>query len=308
MMVAIVYISAVTQSSWTATDLPDLRGRTVIVTGANSGVGRTAAQELARAGATVTLAVRDVDKGRAAASSMSGDVAVRHLDLADLSSVRQFAQSTVGTVNILVNNAGIMATSQGRTVDGFEKQIGTNHLGHFALTNLLIPRVSDRVVVVTSDLHRNGRVDLDDLNFERRRYQPWKAYSQSKLANLLFVTELERRLVEAGSSIRATAAHPGYAATNLQGGGFNPILNLAMAFGNRLIAQSAAMGALPTLYAATADIPGGTLIGPDGFRRLRGHPTVDTPAARARDATTAFGLWELSEQLTDVHWPIGPAA
>jgi NAD(P)-dependent dehydrogenase (short-subunit alcohol dehydrogenase family) len=267
-----------------------------------------AAQELARAGAAVTLAVRDTKKGDGAATSMTGDVTVRQLDLADLSSVRSFAAGTNGTVNILVDNAGIMAAPEGRTVDGFEMQIGTNHLGHFALTNLLLPQITDRVVVVSSELHRNGKIDLDDLNFERRPYKPWAAYSQSKLANLLFVLELERRLTEAGSSIRATAAHPGYAATNLQGRSSNPLINLVTAIGNRLIAQSDTMGALPTLYAASADIPGGTYIGPDGFRHMRGHPAVDSPASQALDAATARGLWELSEKLTGVHFPLNPSA
>ena len=293
-------------SRWTAADLPDLTGRTAIVTGANSGIGRVAALELARAGAAVTLAVRDTAKGRAAADTMSGDVGVRELDLTDLASVRAFADATPGRVDILVDNAGVMATPQRRTTDGFELQIGTNHLGHFALTNLLLPRIADRVVVVSSDLHRSGRIDLDDLNWERRAYKPWAAYSQSKLANLLFVLELERRLAEAGSAVRATAAHPGYAATNLQGRTGSPIANLAGAIGNRLIAQSDTNGALPTLYAATADIPGGTYIGPDGFRHLRGHPAVGVPAPHALDAATARGLWELSEQLTGVSWPLGP--
>ncbi len=292
---------------WTAADLPDLRGRTAIVTGANSGIGRVAALELARAGAAVTLGVRDTTKGEAAAAAMTGDVTVRLLDLADLGSIRSFADVTEGPVDILVDNAGIMATPLQRTVDGFELQIGTNHLGHFALTNLLLPQVTDRIVVVSSDLHRNGKMDVDDLNWERRSYKPWAAYSQSKLANLLFVLELERRLSEAGSAVRAVAAHPGYAATNLQGRTGNRISNLAAAIGNRLIAQSDAMGALPTLFAATADIPGGTYIGPDGFRHMRGHPALDVPAPQALDATTARSLWERSEQLTAVSWPLAPS-
>jgi NAD(P)-dependent dehydrogenase (short-subunit alcohol dehydrogenase family) len=294
-----------TTSRWTAADLPDLRGRTAIVTGANSGIGRVAALELARAGAAVTLAVRDKTKGVAAAAAMTGDVTVRQLDLADLGSVRFFAESTHGSVDLLVNNAGIMATPEQRTADGFEMQIGTNHLGHFALTNLLLPQITTRVVVVSSDLHRNGKIDLDDLNWDRRSYKPWAAYSQSKLANLLFVLELERRLTECGSTVRATAAHPGYAATNLQRRTGNPIFSLAGAIGNRLLAQSDTMGALPTLFAATADIPGGSYIGPGGFRRLRGYPAFDVPASQALDTTTARRLWELSEQLTGVMWPFG---
>jgi NAD(P)-dependent dehydrogenase (short-subunit alcohol dehydrogenase family) len=295
-----------TASRWTAADLPDLHGLTAIVTGANSGIGRVAALELARAGAAVTLAVRDTNKGDIAADAMTGDVTVRQLDLADLGSVRAFAESTEGPVDLLVDNAGIMATPEQRTADGFELQIGTNHLGHFALTNFLLPQITNRVVVVSSDLHRSGKIDLDDLNWERRSYKPWAAYSQSKLANLLFVLELERRLTEAGSAVRAIAAHPGYAATNLQGRTGNRFSNLVGAIGNRLIAQSDIMGALPTLFAATGDIPGGTYIGPDGFRHLRGHPVVNVPAAQALDATTARRLWDLSEQLTGVSWTLRP--
>ena len=291
---------------WTAANLPDLHGRTAIITGANSGIGRVAALELARAGAAVTLAVRDTAKGDAAAAAMTGDVTVRELDLADLGSVRSFAEATEGPLDILVDNAGIMATPEARTVDGFELQIGTNHLGHFALTNLLLPHITDRVVVVSSDLHRNGKIDLDDLNWEHRSYKPWAAYSQSKLANLLFVLELERRLTETRPPVRAVAAHPGYAATNLQGRSGNPISNLAAAIGNRLIAQSDAMGALPTLFAATTDVAGGSYIGPNGIRHVRGHPAVNVPAPRALDAVTARGLWELSEQLTGVSWPLSP--
>jgi NAD(P)-dependent dehydrogenase (short-subunit alcohol dehydrogenase family) len=295
-----------TASRWTAADLPDLHGRTAIVTGANSGIGRVAARELARAGAAVTLAVRDTTKGESAAAAMTGAVTVRRLDLADLGSIRSFAESTEGPVDLLVDNAGIMATPAQRTADDFELQIGTNHLGHFALTNLLLPQITDRIVVVSSDLHRSGKIDLDDLNWERRSYKPWAAYSQSKLANLLFVLEIQRRLGEAGSAVRAIAAHPGYAATNLQGRTGSPISNLAGAIGNRLIAQSDAMGALPTLFGATEDIPGGTYIGPDGFRHLRGHPAVNAPAPRALDATTARRLWDLSEQLTGVSWTLSP--
>jgi NAD(P)-dependent dehydrogenase (short-subunit alcohol dehydrogenase family) len=306
--VVIAYTWLMPASAWTAADLPDLHGRTAIVTGANSGIGRVAALELARAGAAVTLAVRDTTKGDVAARAMTGDVTVRRLDLADLGSVHAFAESTEGPVDLLVDNAGIMAVPEQRTTDGFELQIGTNHLGHFALTNLLLPQITDRVVVVSSDLHRSGKIDLDDLNWERRSYKPWVAYSQSKLANLLFVLELERRLTAAGSAVRATAAHPGYAATNLQGRTGNLISNLAGAIGNRLVAQSDTMGALPTLFAATADIPGGTYVGPDGFRHLRGHPAVNVPAPQALDTTMARRLWDLSEQLTGVSWTIGPSA
>jgi NAD(P)-dependent dehydrogenase (short-subunit alcohol dehydrogenase family) len=301
-MVSCVYISSMSHSRWTASDLPDMRGHTAVVTGANSGIGRVAALELARAGAAVTLAVRDTTRGRAAAAAMTGEVTVRRLDLADLGSVRSFADAIEGPINVLVDNAGVMAIPEQRTADGFEMQIGTNHLGHFALTNLLLPQITDRVVVVSSDLHRNGRIDLDDLNWQRRPYKAWDAYAQSKLANMLFVLEVQRRLTDAGSTLRAVAAHPGYAATNLQGRSASPTSNFFAAVANRLIAQSDTMGALPTLYAATADIPGGTYIGPDGFRHMRGHPAVDAPASQALDAETARRLWDLSEQLTGVSW------
>src|ERR1700756_3030247 len=186
-------------TSWTAADLPSFAGRTVIVPGANSGLGAVTARELARVGAQVTLAVRNTGKGEAAAREMTGDVEVRRLDLQDLSSVRQFADG-VDTVDVLINNAGIMATPYALTADGFESQIGTNHLGHFALTNLLLPKLTDRVVTVSSVMHRIGRISLKDLNWQSRRYSAWPAYGQSKLANPLFTSELQRRLDTVGSS------------------------------------------------------------------------------------------------------------
>ena len=203
-------------ADWTAADLPSFAGRTVIITGANSGLGAVTARELARNGAKIIMAVRNTDKGEAAKQQMSGDIEVRQLDLQDLSSVRQFADG-VDKADILINNAGIMAAPYALTVDGFESQIGTNHLGHFALTNLLLPKLSDRVVTVSSMAHWPGRINFDDLNWKSRRYSPWLAYSQSKLANLLFTSELQRRLDAAGSPLRSLAAHPGYSHTNLQG-------------------------------------------------------------------------------------------
>src|SRR6266550_2210602 len=191
---------------WTAAELPRLDGRTFLVMGANSGIGLVAARELGHAGARVVLAVRDLAKGEHAAATIRGEREVRQLDLADLASIRTFAQAWEGDLDVLINNAGVMATPERRTKDGFELQIGTNHLGHFALTNLLLPRITDRVVTVSSPAHRTGRIDLDDLNWERRGYQRWRAYGQSKLANLLFTLELERRLREAGSAVRALAA------------------------------------------------------------------------------------------------------
>jgi NAD(P)-dependent dehydrogenase (short-subunit alcohol dehydrogenase family) len=292
---------------WTAADLPDLAGRTVVVTGANSGIGLVAARELARHGARVVLAVRDTGKGEAAAASIPGTAGVRRLDLADLASVREFAGAWEGDLDVLINNAGVMATPERRTADGFELQFGTNHLGHFALTNLLLPQIRDRVVTVSSTAHRVGKIDLDDLNWERRSYQRWPAYGQAKLANLLFTLELQRRLNSAGSDVRALAAHPGYAATNLQSRTENFVNNLVMAVGNRIIAQSDEMGALPTLYAATQDLPGASYVGPDGFQEQRGHPTLVGRSSRASDGETARALWERSEELTGVRFPLSPS-
>ena len=201
---------------WTTDDMPSQDGRTFVITGANSGIGLVAARELGRAGARVVLAVRDPARGEQAAATIDGETEVRRLDLADLASIRAFAEEWDGPIDALVDNAGVMATPQRRTKDGFELQIGTNHLGHFALTNLLLPHVTDRVVTVSSGAHRGGSIRLDDLNWERGRYSRWRAYGQSKLANLLFTLELQRRLAEAGSDVRAVAAHPGYARTNLQ--------------------------------------------------------------------------------------------
>jgi NAD(P)-dependent dehydrogenase (short-subunit alcohol dehydrogenase family) len=294
-------------SQWTAADLPDLSGRTVVVTGASSGLGVVTARELARAGARVVLAVRDTAKGERVAATIAGDREVRRLDLADLASVRAFAEGWTGDLDLLVNNAGIMAVPQGKTVDGFESQIGTNHLGHFALTNLLLPHVTGRVVTVSSGAHRIGKLHLDDLNWEHRRYDRWRVYGQSKLANLLFTLELQRRLDAAGSAVRAVAAHPGYAATDLQSHSGSAINDLVMSVGNRLLAQSATMGALPTLYAATQDVPGGGFVGPDGLAEQRGHPKLVGRTKAAQDADGARRLWDLSEELTGVRWPL-PAA
>lgn len=290
-------------TKWTAADLPAQSGRTVIVTGANSGIGLVAARELARAGAHVVLAVRDLAKGEAAAAQVGAGATVRPLDLASLASVRRFAASIEGPVDVLINNAGVMAVPESRTADGFELQLGTNHLGHFALTGLLLDRITDRVVTVSSGAHRIGRIRLDDLNWESSPYRRWAAYGQSKLANLLFTFELQRRLAAAGSPVRATAAHPGYASTNLQ---FHTasIQDRLMAVGNRLLAQSAEMGALPTLFAATQDIPGGSYVGPDGLGEQRGHPQLVGCAAAARDEDVAARLWARSEQLTGVSYAL----
>jgi NAD(P)-dependent dehydrogenase (short-subunit alcohol dehydrogenase family) len=287
---------------WTTADIPSQAGRTVVVTGGNSGLGLETARALAAAGAHVVLAVRDVSRGEQAAAGLPGSVEVRRLDLADLSTVHAFAEAWTGPLDVLVNNAGIMAVPEGRTADGFELQFGTNHLGHFALTNLLLPVVTERVVTVSSGLHRSGRIALDDLNWERRRYSPQGAYGQSKLANLLFTLELQRRLTAAGSPVRATAAHPGWAATNLQSGSGSQVKDAAMALGNRLFAVSGEQGALPTLFAATADVPGGSYAGPDG-PFMRGGPTLAGRSPAASDAELARELWTASAELTGVDFP-----
>jgi NAD(P)-dependent dehydrogenase (short-subunit alcohol dehydrogenase family) len=298
----------VTRSGWTAGDLTSQAGRTFIVTGANSGVGLQTARALAGAGARVVLAVRDLAKGEAAAESIGGDHEVRRLDLADLASVREFAHGWEGDIDVLVNNAGVMATPERRTADGFELQIGTNHLGHFALTNLLLPHITDRVVTVSSNAHRGGSIRLDDLNWERRRYQRWGAYQQTKLANLLFALELQRRLDAAGSKIRSMAAHPGYAATNLQFRTENRVQDKLMVIGNKLFAQSDEAGARPILFAATQDLPAGSYVGPDSRTGARGYPTLVGRTAAASDLETARRLWTLSEELTRVTFPLAPAA
>ena len=296
-----------TSTRWTAADLPSQEGRVFIITGANSGIGLPTARALGKAGAHVVLAVRDVAKGETAAASVPGDREVRHLDLADLASVRAFAEAWQGDIDVLINNAGVMRTPERRTVDGFELQVGTNHLGHFAMTNLLLPQLTDRVVTVSSNAHRGGSISLDDLNWQRRRYQRWGAYQQSKLANLLFTLELERRLTAANSPVRALAAHPGYAATNLQFRSERGLEDRVMSLSNRLFAQSDEAGAWPTLFAASQDLPGGGYVGPDGLAEQRGHPTLVGRTAAASDVEMAKRLWALSEELTGVQFPLAIA-
>ncbi|MDQ0943689.1 oxidoreductase [Streptomyces sp. V1I1] len=299
-------------SGWNAGDIPDQGGRTAVVTGANSGIGLVTAQELARRGARVILACRSEARGKQAQEYIArqvpgADVQFRPLDLAELSSVREFAASyPYERLDLLINNAGVMALPYGRTADGFETQFGVNHLGHFALTVLLLPKLLDtpgaRVVVVSSFMHALANIDMGDLNSERR-YRRWVAYSRSKTANLLFVHELARRLGAAGSDVVAAAAHPGYANTNLQTAGARlegrKTTERFMQAGNRIMAQSAESGALPTLYAATA--PG---VRPDSFTgpRLgwRGAPAPSQRAKWTRNDTAGERLWVASEQLTSV--------
>ncbi len=287
--------------SWTAADLPSFAGRTAIVTGANSGLGLVTARELARVGAHVILACRNTAKGQDAAATMTGDVEVRALDLQDLGSIRDFAAG-VDAVDVLINNAGIMAVPYAVTKDGFESQIGTNHLGHFALTNLLLPKVGDRVVTVSSFMHLLGKISLKDLNWKARPYSAWLAYGQSKLANLLFTSELQKRLDAAGSPLKSHAAHPGYSATNLQGQTGNRFGTRVWDTGNALVATSPEFGARQTLYAAAADLPGNSFIGPRFAMRGPTGPSPRSPLARNK--TTAAALWRLSEQLTGVEFPL----
>jgi NAD(P)-dependent dehydrogenase (short-subunit alcohol dehydrogenase family) len=306
---------------WTARDMPDLTGRTAVVTGANSGIGFHTARELAAHGADVTLAVRNAGKGaeardRILAEAPAATVTVGSLDLADLASVRAFAEAWSTEhpegLDLLINNAGVMAIPRRTTADGFEMQFGTNHLGHFALTGLLLPalvaRPRSRVVTVSSGAHRFGRMDFDDL-MGQRRYLRWRAYGQSKLANLLFTSELQRRLDLNAIPMLALAAHPGYADTNLQNVGpqmdGRSWMAKAMASANGILAQSAEMGALPTLFAATAPgLPGDSYVGPDGFMEQRGHPRLVDRSRAASVGADARRLWTLSEDLTGVHYPL----
>jgi NAD(P)-dependent dehydrogenase (short-subunit alcohol dehydrogenase family) len=308
-------------AKWTAAEIPDQHGRLAVVTGANSGLGTATARELARAGAAVVAACRNVAKGEQAAAGIradarDADIQVRELDLADLGSVRAFAEAFRDEhprLDLLINNAGVMAPPRRLTRDGFESQFGTNHLGHFALTGLLLARLlaapAPRVVTVSSTGHRIGTIKFDDLQGERG-YNNWRWYGQSKLANLLFCFELQRRATAAGTRLLSLASHPGYASTNLQFAGPATWYERGMgAVGNRVFAQSAEMGALPTLYAATEpNILGGSFIGPDGFMEQRGHPQIVTAAKKAYDEAVARRLWEVSEQLTGVHYEFEPAS
>jgi NAD(P)-dependent dehydrogenase (short-subunit alcohol dehydrogenase family) len=299
-------------AKWTSAQIPDQSGRTAVVTGANSGIGLVTARELARKGASVTLACRDPDKGTAALNQIAAavpgaQVSLAALDLASLASVEAFAQrfcSEHDGLDLLINNAGVMAPPRRVTSDGFELQLGTNHLGHFALAGRLIgtmaAREGARVVTVSSNAHKMARINFDDLQSERR-YNRWRAYGQSKLADLMTALELDRRLRAAGSTIRSLAAHPGYAATNLQTAA-PPLLDRAlMALTNRVLAQSADTCALPLLYAATEPgLEGGSYIGPDGIGEFHGHPKLVSPSSAATDAQAAARLWSVSEQLTGV--------
>ena len=302
-------------SKWTAGQIPPQGGKTALITGANSGIGYQAALELARHGAHVLLGVRNRAKGDAALArllqeSPGASVEVAELDMASLGSIRRFAQGFARPLDLLVNNAGVMALPKRElTEDGFERQFGTNHLGHFALTGLLMPQLLQtsfpRVVTVSSLAHRNGKMVFDNLQSEKN-YVPWTAYNQSKLANLLFALELDRRARAAGARLRSIPVHPGISRTSIvdNGPGMNGLKMLMLRVLSPFITQDDAAGALPTLYAATApEAQGGAYIGPDGFNGFKGSPTVEKPRPQALDEATAKRLWTVSEELTGIVYP-----
>jgi protochlorophyllide reductase len=303
-------------SRWSITDAPSQSGRTVLVTGATSGLGLETARALASHGARVLVAGRDETRTAAAVDQVAaraahgGSAEGLALDLASLASVRAAVEEVArrtDRLDVLVNNAGVMAPPFGRTEDGFETQIGTNHLGHFALTSGLMPLLvaagESRVVTVSSGAHRMGSVDADDLHYENRSYSAWPAYGASKLANLLFTSELARRSDAADATVVAVAAHPGYSATNLQlaGPAFaqNPVGRAATRLMNVVVGQSAAAGALPQLYAATMpDVRADEYFGPDGLGEARGGPTRVDRSSAAKDTATARRLWDVSREQT----------
>ncbi len=320
---------------WSKEDIPDQSGKTVIITGANSGIGLVAARELAGKGATVVVACRSVEKGEKAVGQMRGELGpnaggarfdVQALDLADLSSVRAFAGRIEAAypdgIDILINNAGVMAPPRHETADGFELQIGTNHFGHFALTGLLFDELKKkpgaRIVTLSSNAHKMGKIDFDDLNREKG-YRRWQAYGQSKLANLIFAIDLNSRIARAHLEMKSIGAHPGVSKTNLTAAGnglgssvFSVISKPFLKLSDLLMAQDAEHGALPTLFAATRDgLAGGEYIGPDGLGEVRGSPTIVAPRKVAHSVEIADRLWKTSVELTGVDYdfgrPAGPA-
>lgn len=301
-------------NDWSFADIPDQTGRTAIVTGANSGIGLETARMLAMKGANVVLACRSPEKGEAAlarilAEKPAGSATLEALDLSDLESVAAFSKGFAARherLDLLIDNAGVMVPPLGRTKQGFELQIGTNHLGHFALTGRLLPLLlgtrGARIVVVSSIAHRSGRIALEDLSWESRSYSAWRAYGQSKLANLMFTLELARRLAAAGSDVIAAAAHPGWTATDLQRNA-----GLARMMGP-LFAMKPEGGALPTLRAATdPGVKSGSYWGPSGLFEVKGPPVPAKISAAAKDEAVAAKLWEASEKLTGVAFDFAPA-
>jgi len=295
---------------WTERDVPDQSGRLAVVTGANSGLGLATATGLARARAKVVLACRDEVKGAAAGGRIcsavpAADVHVARLDLGDLGSVRSFAENLgFDRVDLLINNAGVMAPPRTLTKDGFESQFGTNHLGHFALTNLLLPQIRGRIVTLSSEFHRRAKLNLDDPNWRRRRYNSSQAYNDSKLANLLFARELHRKLLACGSQILSVAAHPGIVHTGLFGH-VNGAAGLYLDIGSRIVGHDVEKGILPALFAATQEISGGTFVGPNGFRQLRGFPAIVQSSKNGNNTQLGQRLWQLSESLTGTRFDCG---
>ncbi|VTT88222.1 probable oxidoreductase/Short-chain dehydrogenase [Halorubrum sp. DM2] len=315
-------------TDWTADDMPRLDGKTVVVTGANSGLGFEGTRAFAARGATVVMACRSVERAEDAASEIradaggevDGELDVRECDLASLDSVASFAEGLAAdydAVDVLCNNAGVMAIPRGETEDGFETQFGVNHLGHFALTGRLFPLLDAaegvggdaRVVTQSSGAHEQGEMDFTDLNWERS-YGKWKAYGRSKLSNLLFAYELQRRLdaFEDVSGVRSVACHPGYTDTNLQmrtaAESGNPLMKVGMKAANAVLGQEPEVGVEPMLYAATADVDGGAYVEPGGLMNMRGHPTVGRSNDASYDRADARRLWEYSTEATGVEFPV----
>ncbi len=279
-------------SSWTANDLPDLTGRTVVITGAGRGLGLITARELARAGARVVLGVRDTGKARRAVDGLPGIFDVRPLDVSDLTSVRAFTAAWSGDIDILINNAGVMDIPAARTADGLDLQTTTNYTGPFLLTNRLLERVSDRVVHVTSELHKQGRIDLDDLDWRTRKHNGMQAYQASKLAVVLFSLELQRRLTAAGSAVRSVLASPGIARTSLAAQSRSNVINRFT-----LLTNAPERGALSLLFAATQDVPGNSYVGPDGLGGFRGSPAIRRQGKAGLDSAMAGRLWDATTDL-----------
>ncbi|GAA4661610.1 SDR family NAD(P)-dependent oxidoreductase [Arthrobacter cryoconiti] len=282
-------------AKWTAADLPNMSGKTVIVTGASSGIGLITARELARVGAHVVLAVRDVAKGATVRAGMQGDVEVRELDVSDLASVRAFAADWTGELDILINNAGVMDIPLTRTSDGLDTQTATNSFGPFLLTNLLLPHITNRIVWVTSQLHRMGHLNTADLNWDARPYKPMDAYNDSKLLVVLFSLELQRRLDEAGSKVRSVLAHPGIATTTLAAHSSSNVINRFS-----FLLNDPEHGALPTLFAATQDVVGNAYVGPNGLGSIKGYPKVRKPGKAGLDSFAASTLWAVTSKKVGV--------
>jgi len=314
----LLVMSFLSRNSWTSDDMPDLQKKNVIVTGANSGIGFEACRKFAEKNAHVVMACRSLEKGKEAKQKIekendSADLEVRKLDLADLSSVREFAEefkTNNDKLDILCNNAGIMAIPRQETEDGFEKQFGVNHLGHFALTAELIPALIEseegRIVTQSSGLHEKGSINFDDLMMEKE-YDKWDAYANSKLANVLFAYELQRKLEKYDLDIKSVVCHPGYASTNLQYKGpeeeGSKLKLLGMKIANGLIAQSAENGSLPMLYASVAEeIEGGEYVGPNGLANMRGYPEIQDSSEESKDEDVAEALWTRSESLTGISY------